>query len=439
MATGQIALFMIPSMILIMATGIPFFAAMGGVALFFGLALFGANILPATAQRVYSFLTEPSFVAVPMFVLMGTILGGTGIAEMLFDGIYKLFGGVRGGLAFAVLLICTLLAACTGVAAGPVATMGLIALPLMLKRGYSQGLTTGCISAGGTLGTIIPPSVILIFYGLFANVSIGKLYAAAVTPGLIMSAGYILYVFGVGLFKPAWAPAAPPEEREPDVKKALLLLVKGVLPVLVLIFLVLGTIFLGITTATEAAGVGAFGAVLMAIAYRRFTFGGFSKALTACWRTMGTIAGMMLGSLFFVSVFMLSGTGIYLTSLVKSMNLGPTATIWIVMLFVFILGFVLDITSIIFLTTPIFAPVLKAFNINEVWFAMLFCINCQIAYLTPPMAPGVYLLRPLTPPEVKTSTMYKGIVPFIMVDAVALIIIYLFPPVVLYLPGLLIR
>jgi tripartite ATP-independent transporter DctM subunit len=201
---------MIPAMILVMFFGVPFFGAMGGVALFFGLAMFGTNVLFTTAIRVYSFLTEPSFVAVPMFVLMGTILGGTGIAELLFDGIYRLFGAIRGGLCVAVLLICILLAACTGVAAGPVATMGIIALPIMLKRGYDHGLACGSISAGGTLGTIIPPSIILIFYGLFANVSIGKLYFAAFIPGVMLGFIYVIYVIFISAVKPKMAPAAPP-------------------------------------------------------------------------------------------------------------------------------------------------------------------------------------------------------------------------------------
>jgi tripartite ATP-independent transporter DctM subunit len=439
MASGQIALFMIPAMILVMFFGVPFFGAMGGVALFFGLAMFGPNVLFTTAIRVYSFLTEPSFVAVPMFVLMGTILGGTGIAELLFDGIYRLFGAIRGGLCVAVLLICILLAACTGVAAGPVATMGLIALPVMLKRRYNHGLACGSISAGGTLGTIIPPSIILIFYGLFANVSIGKLYFAAFIPGVMLGFIYISYILIIAALKPNMAPAAPLEERGGNLNEQLMMLVKGVIPVLFLIFAVLGTIFLGIATATEAAGVGAFGAVLISIAYRRFTLKGFATALTGCFRTMAMIAGMLLGSLFFVSVFLMSGAGATIANFVNDMKLGPTATIWAVMLIVFILGFVLDINSIIFITVPIFGPMLKIFGINELWFAILFSINCQIAYLTPPMAPGVYLLKPLCPPEVTLAEMYIGIIPFVLCDIVGMLLVYFIPPLATWLPSKMLR
>lgn len=439
MDTGQIALWMIPAMILAMFIGVPFFGAMGGVALFFGLAMFGPTILPATAMRVYTFLTEPSFVAVPMFVLMGTILGGTGIAEMLFDGIYRLFGSIRGGLCVAVLLICILLAACTGVAAGPVATMGIIALPVMLKRRYNHGLACGSISAGGTLGTIIPPSIILIFYGLFANVSIGKLYFAAFVPGVMLGFIYILYVLIISALKPYVAPAAPPEERGGNLNEQLLLLVKGVIPVLFLIFAVLGTIFMGIATATEAAGVGAFGAILISIIYRRFTWKGFATALAGCFRTMAMIAGMLLGSLFFVSVFLLAGTGATIANFIKDMKLGATETIWAVMAILFILGFVLDIASIIFITVPIFMPVLKLFNVNELWFAMLFSIGCQVAYLTPPMAPGVYLLKPLCPPEITLAEMYMGIIPFVLCNFAGLLLVYYIPPLATWLPSQMVR
>ena len=439
MARGTIALFMIPVMLLSVFYGVPFFAAVGGTGLFFGLAFWGTGVLPTVAIRIYSFVTQPTFIAVPMFVLLGTVLGGAGIAEQLFSGMYKLFGPVRGGLLVTVNIICTLLAACTGIAAGPVAIMGIIALPIMLRYKYDHGLACGCISAGGTLGTLIPPSIILVIYGLQAEISVGKLYMAAFMPGFLLSGMFIIYMLGISYLKPNVAPSAPPEERISDYGKELMNVLLGVIPVLILIMAVLGTIFLGIATPTEAAGMGAFGAVLISIAYRKFTWKGFSVALTGCFRTTAMIGGLMTGALFFTSVFLGAGGGKTIATFVVEQNLSITAVIWALLFVVFLLGFVMSIGSIIFVTVPIFAPILRAAGVDEIWFALLFCLMCQVAYLTPPFAPGVYLLKPLCPPEITLVEMYKGIIPFIIIDWIAIFLVYFIPPIATWLPGITIK
>ena len=439
MARGTIALFMIPVMLLSVFYGVPFFAAVGGTGLFFGLAFWGTGVLPTVAIRIYSFVTQPTFIAVPMFVLLGTVLGGAGIAEQLFSGMYKLFGPVRGGLLVTVNIICTLLAACTGIAAGPVAIMGIIALPIMLRYKYDHGLACGCISAGGTLGTLIPPSIILVIYGLQAEISVGKLYMAAFMPGFLLSGMFIIYMLGISYLKPNVAPSAPPEERITDYGKELMNVLLGVIPVLILIMAVLGTIFLGIATPTEAAGMGAFGAVLISIAYRKFTWKGFSVALTGCFRTTAMIGGLMTGALFFTSVFLGAGGGKTIATFVVEQNLSITAVIWALLFVVFLLGFVMSIGSIIFVTVPIFAPILRAAGVDEIWFALLFCLMCQVAYLTPPFAPGVYLLKPLCPPEITLVEMYKGIIPFIIIDWIAIFLVYFIPPIATWLPSITIK
>ena len=439
MARGTIALFMIPVMLLSVFYGVPFFAAVGGTGLFFGLAFWGTGVLPTVAIRIYSFVTQPTFIAVPMFVLLGTVLGGAGIAEQLFSGMYKLFGPVRGGLLVTVNIICTLLAACTGIAAGPVAIMGIIALPIMLRYKYDHGLACGCISAGGTLGTLIPPSIILVIYGLQAEISVGKLYMAAFMPGFLLSGMFIIYMLGISYLKPNVAPSAPPEERISDYGKELMNVLLGVIPVLILIMAVLGTIFLGIATPTEAAGMGAFGAVLISIAYRKFTWKGFSVALTGCFRTTAMIGGLMTGALFFTSVFLGAGGGKTIATFVVEQNLSITAVIWALLFVVFLLGFVMSIGSIIFVTVPIFAPILRAAGVDEIWFALLFCLMCQVAYLTPPFAPGVYLLKPLCPPEITLVEMYKGIIPFIIIDWIAIFLVYFIPPIATWLPSITIK
>jgi tripartite ATP-independent transporter DctM subunit len=427
---------MLPAMLVVIGLGSPFFAALGAVALIFGVIFFGPSVFPTVAIRVYSQVTEPTYVAIPMFVLMGTILGGSGVAEMLFDGIYRLFGPVRGGLLVAVDLICTLLAACTGIAAGPVATMALIALPMMLKQKYDHGIACGIISSAATLGTLIPPSTSLIIYGLQTEVSVGKLYFAAYIPGLMLSGLFLIYVIVLPWVKPYMAPAAPPEMRGGDLKQQMKLLLLGVLPVIFLIVAVSLTLFIGICTATEAAGIGAIGAMIISIAYRKFTYKGFVKALMGCYRSAAMIGGMVIGASFFSSVYLGAGGGAWVQNALARYNIGITLFIWIMMLIAFILGFVMNQLSILFIMVPIFAPVLKKYNVDELWFAMLFAVNMQIAYLTPPMAPGVYLLKPLCPPEISLGEMYVGIIPFIIIDTAGMILVYIFPSLSTWFPSL---
>jgi tripartite ATP-independent transporter DctM subunit len=425
---------MIPGMLVAISLGLPFFAALGSVALIFGLILFGPSVMPTIAIRVYSQITEPSYASAPMFVLMGTILGGTGVAEMLFDGIYRLFGPVRGGLLVAVDLICTLLAACTGVAAGPVATMALIALPKMLQAKYDHGIACGIISASATLGVLIPPSGALIVYGLQSEISVGKLYAAAYLPGFMLSALFLIYVMILPWLKPYMAPAAPAEMyKDATISSQLILLVKGILPVIFLIVAVMVSLFAGVCTATEASGVGALGALLISVAYRKFTMKGLSKAVLSAYRSAAMIGGMVIGASFFSAVFMGAGGSSYLQRILKQYNVSVDVFIWIMMAIAFILGFVMSQLSILIMV-PIFVPILRQFKVDEIWFAMLFQLDMQIAYLTPPMAPGVYLLKPLCPEEITLKEMYQGVIPFIIIDVAGMILVYIFPPIATWLP-----
>ena len=440
MDKGTIAITMIPVMLaVVMGLGVPFYSAIGGVALIYGLAFWGVSVIPIIAIRVYGFITEAVFIAVPMFVLMGTVFGSSGVAENLFLAIYKFFGPVRGGLTVAVGIICTLMAACTGIAAGPVATMGLIALPIMLRQKYEPGLACGCISACGTLGTIIPPSVLLILYGMNSDVSVGKLYMAAFIPGFVLSGCFLVYFVILGIVKPYDCPAAPPEERATNVGAALKDLAINVVPVMALIFAVLGTIYLGIATATEASGVGALGAVLISIIYRKFTWPTFKRALIACYRTTAMIGGITIGANFFSSVFLKAGGGGATTNLLVGMGLSPIGIMWGCLFLNFLLGFVMNNLSIILILVPIFNPMLTKMGVNPLWFAMLFNLMCQVAYLTPPFAPGVYLLKPLCPPEVELQSMYKGIIPFVILDFMAIFLVYFFPGLATWLPSVLIR
>ncbi len=439
MDKAQVALFMIPAMLCFMALGMPFFAAMGCVGLFFGLGFWGVSVMGIADMRVYGFITEPSFMAVPMFVLMGTVLGSTGIAENLFNNVYSFFGPIRGGLLVAVGAVCTLMAACTGVAAGPVATMGITALPVMLKQKYEPGLACATISACGTLGTLIPPSVLLIIYGMQAEISVGQLYFAAFIPGFMLSGLFMIYFLVKAWLSPYDAPALAAEERELNFGKQLKELGINVIPVIGLIFAVLGTIYLGICTPTEGAGVGALGSVILAIIYRRFTWRSFSNAVVGCYRATAMMGGILIGANFFSSVFLAAGGGATITDIALGLGLGAGGVILVVLFLNFLLGFVMNNTAIVLILIPTFQPVLRKLGVEDLWFAMLFVFMGQVAYLTPPFAPGVYLLKPLCPPEIELGQMYRGIIPFVIIDCVGAVLIFLFPRIAQWLPSLMVR
>lgn len=399
MDKGTAAVTMVPVMLAFFCLGMPFFMAMGTVGLIYGVASFGLKVLPIADMKVYGFLTEPSFIAVPMFVLMGTTLASTGIAEMLFMSIYRFFGSIRGGLLVAVGLVCTLMGACTGVAAGVIATMGIAALPTMLKNKYEPGIACGCIGACGCLGTIIPPSVILIILGIMADIPIGRLYFAAFMPGFLVSAVYIVYFLIKAWLSPYDAPSMSPDERgDARFITQLWMLGRDVLPVLFLVFGVLGTIYTGVCTPTEGAGIGAFGAVIISMIYRKFTLSTFSDSLVNCYRVTATTAGIMIGANFFSSVFLKMGGGAKITDIAIALGLGKTGVMLAVLLMNFILGFFLSNATVILILVPIFWPILRKYGVDDLWFAMLFTMMNQIGLLTPPMAPGVYLLKPLCPP-----------------------------------------
>jgi tripartite ATP-independent transporter DctM subunit len=417
----------------------PFFAAMGCTGLFFGLAFWGIKVTAIGDMRVYGFLLEPSFMAIPMFVLLGTVMGSTGIAENLFMGIYKFFGPVRGGLFVAVGMVCTLMAATTGIAAGPVATMGLTALPIMLKQKYEPGMACACISASATLGTLIPPSTLLIIYGMQADMSIGQLYFAAFLPGFMLSGLFMVYYIVKPLVSPYDAPAVPVEERELDLRKSLIQVTVNVVPVLGLIFAVLGTIYTGICTPTEGAGVGAFLACILAVIYKKFTWRIFTTAVTNCYRATAMMGGILIGANFFSSVFLAAGGGSTVTNIALNLGLGPGGVIFVCLFLNFLMGFVLNNLTIVLVLIPIFQPVLRKMGVDDLWFAMLFTFMGQIAYLTPPFAPGVYLLKPLTPPEIELASMYRGIIPFVIIDIIGAVIIYFFPIIATWLPSQMIK
>lgn len=433
---GMVALTMVPVMLIGMALGLPFWAAMGTTGLIYGVSAFGLKVLPIAGMKVFGFMMEPAFIAVPMFILMGSQLAATGLAEQLFMSIYKFFGGVRGGLLVAVGIVCAIMAACTGTSAGPIATMAIAALPTMLKKHYNPELACGTISACGCLGTLIPPSSMMIILGITTEIPIGRLYASAFIPGFGLAAIYIAYCLIRAWLVPWDAPGMTKEEiGEVNILRSLWDVTRSVAPVMLVIFSVLGTIYTGVCTATEGAGIGAITTLILSILYRKFTWSRYVAAITLCYRATAMTAGLMIGSNFFSSVFLAMRGGDAIVTLAKSLGISGTGIIFLVLGINFFLGFFMGSTSIILILLPIFWPVLKQMGVPDLWFMMLFIFMTQVGYLTPPYAQGIYLLKPLAPKEIETTTLYRGVIPFICLQFVATVILWYVHPLTEWLPS----
>jgi tripartite ATP-independent transporter DctM subunit len=372
--------------------------------------------------------------SVPLFVFMGIMLEKSGLAESLLETVAILFGKMHGGLAFAVILVGTLLAASTGIVGATVVTMGLISLPTMLKRGYKPEIATGVIAASGTLGQIIPPSVVLVLLGSVLNVSVGKLFASSLIPGLVLVAFYIIFVFIVSKIKPEWMPPIPKEEidkfRENNfygkVWRAF------ALP-LILIISVLGSIFLGIASPTEAAAVGAMGATILTLFERKLNFSIIKSVCLETTHLTSMIFLILLGATTFSFVFRELGGDVFLVRLIQEANMTPLAFLFLVMLIVFIAGFFIDFIEIIFIIVPVVAPVFHKMGVDLIWIGVLLGLNLQTSFLTPPFGFSLFYLKGVAPPSVTTAQIYRGIIPFILIQLIVLGI-YIFMPSLLIIP-----
>lgn len=366
--------------------------------------------------------------SVPLFVFMGIMLEKSGLAESLLETVAILFGKMHGGLAFAVILVGTLLAASTGIVGATVVTMGLISLPTMLKRGYKAEIATGVIAASGTLGQIIPPSVVLVLLGSVLNVSVGKLFASSLIPGLVLVAFYIIFVFVVSKIKPEWMPPIPKEEIDKfrannfygKVWRAF------ALP-LILIISVLGSIFLGIASPTEAAAVGAMGATILTLFERKLNFSIIKSVCLETTHLTSMIFLILLGATTFSFVFRELGGDVFLVRLIQEANMTPLAFLFLVMLIVFIAGFFIDFIEIIFIIVPVVAPVFHKMGVDLIWIGVLLGLNLQTSFLTPPFGFSLFYLKGVAPPSVTTAQIYRGIIPFILIQLLVLCI-YIFMP-----------
>ncbi len=416
--------------------GFPVAFVMAGLGLFFGTLVGGINLASYQATlNTYGVMSGWSLLAIPLFVYMGVVLEKAQIADKLYLGLYLLLGPLRGGLAIATMLIATLFAACTGIAGASVIAIGLIALPSMLKYGYDRRMASGVICAGGGLGVIIPPSIMMILYGPVAGVSISMLFIAAILPGLVMAALYILYIGGRCFLNPEFGPAITPEEAAKYSRKDVLkiLLLSGVPPIGIIIC-VLGSIFFGLAAPTEAAALGGLGALFIAAIYGKLNLRMFLESGYSALKISTFIMWLVLGAKFFMTTFNKLGGGNLIYDLLMSLNTGPTVLLLIMLLIIFILGMFMDWIGILLVVIPIFIPIVKTMGWDQLWFAMMFCITLQISYITPPFAYSIFYLKGIAPPEVSLVDIYRGCVPFIAIQFLVLIILFFWPDLALYLP-----
>lgn len=423
------------TVLILILLGFPVAFTLGGVATLFGFIFLGPEVFLLLPSRIMGTMSSLLLMAVPLFVYMGIMLEKSGLAERMLETMALLFGRLRGGLALSVILVGALLAASTGIVGATVITMGVISLPTMLKRGYRPELATGTIAASGTLGQIIPPSVVLVLLGSVLSVSVGDLFRAALLPGLLLVGAYMLYVIVISQLRPEWAPAMPAQEvsdfwGQSRATRLRQVVMAFLLP-LGLIISVLGSIFAGIASPTEAAAVGAFGATILML----FTQGRKGKIK---WEIFGAVAQqttritamvfmILIGATVFSLVFRWMGGHRYLTEMITQSALSPEAFLLIVMLVVFVAGFFIDFIEIIFIIVPVVAPVFQSFGIDLIWIGILLALNLQTSFLSPPFGFALFYLKGVAPPEVKTGHLYRGIIPFVLIQLVFLWLVIQFP------------
>ncbi|MBE9175379.1 TRAP transporter large permease subunit [Synechocystis salina LEGE 06155] len=421
--------------------GYPVAFSLGGVAILFaiiGAALgsFDPIFLSAMPQRIFGIMANGTLLAIPFFIFLGSMLERSGIAERLLETMGIILGHLRGGLALAVILVGTMLAATTGVVAATVVAMGLISLPIMLRYGYSKELASGVIVASGTLGQIIPPSVVLIVLADQLGVSVGDLFIGSLLPGLMMAGSFAVYVLIIAWLKPNLAPALPAEVRNIGGQELRRRIVQVMLPPLILILLVLGSIFFGIASPTEAGAVGSIGAIALALANQKLTWQSLWQVCDATLRITSMVMLILLGSTAFSLVFRGLEGDRFMFDLLANLPGGQMGFLAVSMLTIFILGFFIDFFEIAFIVLPLFKPVAETLNLDLIWYGVIVGANLQTSFLTPPFGFALFYLRGVAPPSLTTGQIYRGALPFIALQILVLLLIIIFPPLVNWLPSL---
>ncbi len=430
-----LAVLMLLSFFVLLLAGVPVALTLATSGFVFGLLGFGPLLFNLLPGRIFGVVTNSTLLAIPLFVFMGMMLERSRLAEDLMDVIGHVAGSLRGGLGIGIVLVGVLMGATTGIVGATVVTLGLLTLPGMLRRGYDKGLACGTICASGTLGQIIPPSLILILLADITNQSVGTLFAAAMIPGLMLAGIYCIYILGLGVLRPNMVPAIPKEERALISKGELgMRVLRVVAPPVALVGAVLGSIIAGVAAPSEAASMGALGSIVITAITGRLNW----KVLRETVQATTKITAMMMFILICAQVFALSFRGLQGERLVQDffefLPGGIWADIWFLMLIIFVLGFFIEWIEISYIAVPLFLPVFMAANVDMVWLATLICVNLQTSFLTPPFGWALFFLRGVAPPEVKTSDIYRGIIPFVGLQLVALVLVFFFPGLATWLP-----
>jgi tripartite ATP-independent transporter DctM subunit len=446
LSIGWLSLVLFGGLALLLMLGLPMAFCTGSLAVICLFVFGNPAILNMMPSRIFPFMTDYQLSAVPLFIFMAAMLEKAGIIEELFDVIYKWLGALRGGLASATVIACTLLAAMVGVVGATEVTMGMIALPAMLRRGYEPKLACGSLLAGGTLGILIPPSVMAIVYAVVAQQSLGELLIGSVFPGLLLSGMYIVYITARCYLNPALGPALPVEERVSFREKVRLL--RNTIAPILLILLVLGVIFFGIATPVEAAGIGTFGALAVCALNRRLNWVNIHEAAMATLKATSMVMWIFFGATMFVGFFIVKGGQDFVANSIIGTGLPPYGILLLMMVVLFILGMFLDWVGILLLTVPIFVPILTKLTFDGVfgfsgvkpedislWYGVIFIVNMQMAFLSPPFGYSLFYLKSVAPPQISMAMIFKAAVPFICLQAIGNALCIIFPQIILYLPS----
>ena len=439
MTDPQIGVLMLVGFIVIIFLGFPIAFTLVALGVGFGYYAMGDNIFPLLVQRAFGVMSNDVLIAVPLFLFMGYMVERSNLLDRLFHSLQIAAKHVPASLAVATLATCALFATATGIVGAVVTLMGLLALPAMLKAGYDTKLAAGVVAAGGCLGILIPPSIMLILYGAMASVSVVRLYAGAFIPGFLLASLYILYVIGRAIVDPSLAPKLPKEQTDVPLRQVLWLLVTSFFPLAFLILGVLGAILFGLATPNEAASLGAAGSIILAIGYRQFKWQRLKEAVFLTARTAAMVCWLFVGSWTFSSVFSYLGGQAVVENFILSLQMTPVTFMLLSQFIIFLLGWPLEWTEIIIIFVPIFLPLLHHYNIDPVFFGVMVALNIQTSFLTPPMAMSCYYLKGVAPPSVSLNQIFAGAFPFLLLVFVSMFLIYVFPQLAMWLPDYIYR
>ncbi len=440
MSVEVLTILMFVTLMASIALGHPLAVTLAAVATVFGLIENGfdvAGLLGLFANNAWGIFLNYTLVAIPLFIFMAQVLDRSKVSEGLFDALYQVLGGLRGGLGMAVIVVSTVFAATTGIIGASVVAMGLMAGPALLRRGYDRGLGAGIICSSGTLGILIPPSIMLVVYGGLTGqkeTSVGNLFAAAILPGLLLSGLYLLYV-GVRCFmNPKMGPPIPKEDRTATFGQKVSMTMKNFVPPFGLILTVMGTILAGIATPTEAAALGCIGALILAFATKKLNWEVITQSCVSTARTTAMIMALFIGGKFFSVVFLSMGGGDVVADVLLGMDVSPYVVFLIMMAVVFVMGMFIDWAAILLVVVPIFTPIALDLDFNPLWFAMMVCINLQTSFLTPPFGYALFYFKGVAPPEYTMGDVYRGIIPFVIIQLIGLGVLMYFPEIITWLP-----